>query len=123
MNGKDAADATSIKSQVQKLARIVSQVINGTEQTGTRREQTMRIIDADEFIKIFMRSGGYDAEVINRVTQSLLDAPSIDIVFCKDCKKANTAECSHSQYNDYWDEWKIEYWGDNWFCADGEENK
>ena len=46
-----------------------------------------RWIDADEFIKIFMRSGCYGAEVINRVTQSLLDAPSIDIVPCRECRR------------------------------------
>lgn len=79
-----------------------------------------RWVDADEFIKIFMKSGCYGAEVINKVTQSLLDAPSTNIVFCKDCKKANTAECSHAQYNDLWDEWQSNYWGDDWFCADGE---
>lgn len=47
-------------------------------------------------------------------------APSIDIVRCKECKKANTEECSHSYWDDDWGEWRVGYRGDNWFCADGE---
>ena len=52
-----------------------------------------RWTDADEFIKIFMRSGCYGAEAVNRVTQSLLDAPSIDIVRCRECKYVDTKKC------------------------------
>lgn len=50
----------------------------------------------------------------------IYDAPSIDICFCKDCKKANTEDCSHSYWDDDWGEWRVGYKGDDWFCADGE---
>ena len=50
----------------------------------------------------------------------IAEAPSIDIVFCKECKKANTEDCSHSYWDDDWGEWRVGYRGDEWFCADGE---
>lgn len=48
------------------------------------------------------------------------DAPSIDICFCRECIKANTENCSHSYWDDFWGVWRIGYKGDDWFCADGE---
>ena len=52
--------------------------------------------------------------------EDINDAPSIDIVRCKECKKANTENCSHSYWDDDWGEWRVDYRGDDWFCADGE---
>ena len=49
-------------------------------------------------------------------------APSIDIVRCKECKKANTEHCSHSYWDDDWGEWRVGYKGEEWFCADGERD-
>ena len=49
-------------------------------------------------------------------------APSIDIVRCKECVKANTKDCSHSYWDDDWGEWHTDYKGDDWFCADGERS-
>lgn len=50
----------------------------------------------------------------------ILVAPSIDVVRCGECKKANTSECSLSYWDDDWGEWRVGYAGDNWYCADGE---
>ena len=47
-------------------------------------------------------------------------APSIDILRCGECVKANTENCSHSYWDDDWGEWRVGYKGDDWFCADGE---
>ena len=44
----------------------------------------------------------------------------VSVVRCKECKKANTEDCSHSYWDDDWGEWRVGYRGDEWFCADGE---
>ena len=50
-------------------------------------------------------------------------APSIDIVRCRECVKANTEDCSHSYWDEDWCEWRADYKGDDWFCADGERKE
>lgn len=57
------------------------------------------------------------------VENLIANAPSIDIVRCKECKKANTEDCSHSYWDDDWGEWRVGYKGDEWFCADGERSE
>ena len=44
----------------------------------------MRLIDADALAYIVASNG--DADFINKVTRLMIDAPSIDIVRCKECK-------------------------------------
>lgn len=51
--------------------------------------------------------------------QEIMVAPSIDIVRCAECKRANTKDCLHSYWDSDWGEWRG-YKGDEWFCADGE---
>ena len=43
-----------------------------------------RYIDADALAYIVANNG--DADFINKVTRLMIDAPSIDIVKCKECK-------------------------------------
>ena len=78
----------------------------------------MRLIDADALI----RTLGVSDEDID-FQEMLYEAPSIDIVRCKECVKANTKDCSHSYWDDDWGVWHIGYKGDDWFCADGEMNE
>lgn len=58
----------------------------------------------------------------DEVKEYIEQAPSIDVVRCRECVKANTEDCSHSYWDDYWGEWRVDYKGDDWFCADGERN-
>ena len=51
----------------------------------------MRLIDADALAYIVASNG--DADFINKVTKLMIDAPSIDIVFCNECKFENTRKC------------------------------
>ena len=44
----------------------------------------MRLIDADALAYIVASNG--DADFINKVTRLMIEAPSIDIVFCKECR-------------------------------------
>ena len=44
----------------------------------------MRLIDADALAYIVASNG--DADFINKVTRLMIDAPSIDLVFCGECK-------------------------------------
>ena len=55
------------------------------------KEQTMRLIDADALAYIVACNG--DADFINKVTRLMLDAPSIDICFCRECKWEWTQTC------------------------------
>ena len=43
-----------------------------------------RYIDADALAYLVVNNG--DADFINKVTKLMIDAPSIDIVRCKECK-------------------------------------
>lgn len=61
------------------------------------------------------------ARINLRLAKNIIeDMPSIDIVRCKECRWANTENCSHSYWDDDWGEWRVDYRGDDWFCADGE---
>ena len=103
----------------------------------------MRPIDADALIKDLEYAIAIDEDIlgyvgtegIERTTTQfdkdckqnaidlLIHAPTIDaviVVRCKECKKANNEDCSHSYWDDDWGEWRIDYKGDDWFCADGE---
>ena len=64
-----------------------------------------RYIDADALAYIVASNG--DADFINKVTRLMIDAPSIDIVRCKECKHREEYPC------------KV-YHDDDWYCADGE---
>ena len=64
-----------------------------------------RYIDADALSYIVASNG--DADFINKVTKLMIDAPSIDIVRCKECKHREEYPC------------KV-YHDDDWYCADGE---
>ena len=64
-----------------------------------------RYIDADALAYIVASNG--DADFINKVTKLMIDAPSIDIVRCKECKHREEYPC------------KV-YHDDDWYCADGE---
>ena len=44
----------------------------------------MRLIDADALAYMVTSNG--DADFINKVTKLMLDAPSIDIICCQECK-------------------------------------
>ena len=60
------------------------------------------------------------------IREKIDEAPTADVVEvvrCKDCKKANTDECPISYWDDDWGKWRISYAGDNWFCADGERRE
>ena len=73
----------------------------------------MRLIDGDALMQNIPNE-----EMIAKM--AVAHAPSIDIVHCRECKKANTEQCSHSYWDDDWGVWRIGYKGDDWFCADGE---
>ena len=73
-----------------------------------------RWIDADALIEKI------NTAFWSEIGKVIDDLPSIDIVRCKECKKANTKDCSHSYWDDDWGEWRVGYKGDEWFCADGE---
>ena len=80
-----------------------------------------RYIDADHAEFRLQCCGTYHGVIAFDTVKAVLNkAPSIDIVFCKECKKANTEHCSHSYWDDDWGEWRVDYRGDDWFCADGE---
>lgn len=64
--------------------------------------------------------GYYDYDEYAVPLSALDEAPSIDIVRCGECAKANTENCSHSYWDDDWGVWRVGYKGDDWFCADGE---
>lgn len=75
-----------------------------------------RYIDADACID-YIRNNNQHA------WEALAYAPTIDaveVVRCKDCKKAETEDCSHSYWDDDWGMWRVGYNGDDWYCADGE---
>lgn len=79
----------------------------------------MRLIDADALHKAYMelrnfkqdpQSGDWislRAVPLTTVIRMLNDAPSIDIVRCKECKHREEYPC------------KV-YHDDDWYCADGE---
>ncbi len=88
-----------------------------------------RYIDADALHETLMtkqkwvvRCGDKHNEgyTYDQVHFAVDDAPSIDICFCRECKKANTEDCSLSYWDDDWGVWRIGYKGDEWYCADGE---
>ena len=78
-----------------------------------------RYIDADVLIT---RWNNMSVRGRTEFDQEIMVAPSIDIVRCKECVKANTEDCSHSYWDDDWGEWHTDYKGDDWFCADGERS-
>ena len=82
-----------------------------------------RYIDADELVIDYYDDYETkdDEYTYGYVSEAQIDsAPSIDVVRCGECKKANTLECSLSYWDDDWGEWRVGYAGDNWYCADGE---
>ena len=70
----------------------------------------MRLIDADALAYIVANNG--DADFINKVTKLMIDAPSIDIVRCKECKNKDT-------YCDYCHKLEMNIKADD-FCSYGE---
>ena len=64
-----------------------------------------RYIDANAFAhKVVINS---DVDFINKVTRLMIEAPSIDIVFCKDCKFWNKiSDCMSKRSTGYCDEGK-----------------
>ena len=87
----------------------------------------MRLIDADALIESICHTadlGGWIGDTLRNIKRLAVryinETPSIDIVRCKECVKANTKDCSHSYWDDDWGVWRIGYKGDDWFCADGE---
>ena len=76
-----------------------------------------RYVNVEWLIKESMPLSFSVQKWVNEV--QIMTAPSIDIVRCKECKKANTKNCSHSYWDSDWGEWRG-YKGDDWFCADGE---
>ena len=87
-----------------------------------------RYIDADLLMeKKIHHCETYDTFDYDYVTtDDINDTPTADVVEvvrCKDCKKANTDECPISYWDDDWGKWRISYAGDNWFCADGERRE
>ena len=61
-----------------------------------------------------------DWEELVAFADAIAEQEPIDIVRCGECVKANTENCSHSYWDDDWGEWRVDYKGDDWFCADGE---
>ena len=61
-----------------------------------------------------------ERDTVIAILKGMANLPRIDIVHCGECVKANTEDCSHSYWDDDWDEWRVGYKGDDWFCADGE---
>ena len=56
-----------------------------------------RYIDADALAYIVASNG--DADFINKVTKLMIDAPSIDIVRCRECRLNETDDCPMVYYN------------------------
>ena len=82
-----------------------------------------RYIDADALVIDYYDDyeTKYDEYTYGYVSEAQIDsAPSIDVVRCGECKKASTSECSLSYWDEDWCEWRADYKGDNWYCADGE---
>ena len=80
-----------------------------------------RYIDAEWLMNFFVDIPNNFTLTIGNLRATVDDAPTIDIVRCGECKKANTENCSHSYWDDDWGEWRVGYKGDDWFCADGEK--
>lgn len=76
-----------------------------------------RYIEIDTALLKTVATGGLSAKAL---WKRIMQQPSIDIVRCRECVKANTKDCSHSYWDDDWGVWRIGYKGDDWFCADGE---
>ena len=76
-----------------------------------RKEQTMRLIDADALIESIKNTadlGGWIGEALYQIKQVAIkyigSAPSIDIVRCKDCKHwvYNFNGCARNPCTDPW---------------------
>ena len=75
-----------------------------------------RHIDADKLAYMVVCNG--DADFINKVTKLMVEAPSIDIVFCKECKHHFYDEfndCKMCHIHEYG-----EIWEDDDYCSYGE---
>ena len=79
----------------------------------------MRMIDADAFAHIVASNG--DADFINKVTRLMIDAPSIDIVRCKECKQW-IGETEHYEDREYKACWQLcgQYMNSEFWCKYGE---
>lgn len=78
-----------------------------------------RHIDADALAYIVASNG--DADFINKVTGLMIEAPSIDIVRCQECK--------HGEYREDFDDYLCDQLGlgvvnnADFFCSDGERRE
>ena len=94
-----------------------------------------RHIDADALAYLVVNNG--DADFINKVTKLMIEAPSIDIVFCKECKHRPVKEDANGEnygfnlikpddgdercpclVDDGWYSWMPK---DDFFCSYGEK--
>lgn len=88
--------------------------------SGMEGEQEMsRYIDADDVANAIY----HHFPSVRTMTDArgvIEEAPSIDIVRCKECKKRDTFDCGVAYYDESWDEWHYDVPSEEWFCADGE---
>ena len=82
----------------------------------------MRLIDADALAYIVASNG--DVDFINKVTSLMIEAPSIDIVRCKECKwyDLNAHECTgevNSTDHEGGASYSLNFYDDD-FCSYGE---
>ena len=80
-----------------------------------------RWIDADAFAYIVACNG--DADFINKITKFMAEAPSIDIVFCKECKHRYTPDCFRAYLEYDIQEWIVDSGEDDDFCSWGERGE
>ena len=81
-----------------------------------------RYIDADATRDLLIKS----ISLTNGIDTALKDAPSIDIVRCKECKHREKYPCNEIEFYEcshlrlYGTKVGVE---DDWFCADGERKE
>ena len=93
--------------------------------TELRKEQTMsRYIDADALIKdtwfVLIKGENIDdiaEQIIRQCKRIVKDAPSIDIVRCRECKHYKQSESFCEKGNGLWQA------GDECFCSYGERKE